>query len=100
MPRKLQLASAGHGRNHDGYFGPDGRKKADLPGADRGLRKGSLPPVDAHPARIAEGFFTRQKESGGGAPTGSEVPGHAGKRNQNNLEGGMEQLCAERKIAA
>lgn len=36
-------------------------------------RKTTLPPVDAHPARIAEGFFPRRKESGG-APAGSEAP--------------------------
>lgn len=62
-------------------------------------RKAVLPPVDAPPARVAEGFFLRRKESGG-APAGSEVPGHAGNRNQDNLEGGMEQLCAMRKVAA
>ena len=35
-------------------------------------RNAALPLADAHPARIAAGFFPRRKENGG-APAGSKV---------------------------
>lgn len=39
-------------------------------------RKAALPPVDAHPVRIAEGLFPRRAEQrGGGASAEPRAPG-------------------------